>query len=108
MKKLVFAFMAIFLIAGYAQAQNEEKTVKEEKKIIVKIIEEDGNVITEVIEGDEADIEGENIWISENGDSINIEVEIEEEDGKKIIKKRILIPEFDDIEGLEDLKDLEK
>jgi membrane-associated protease RseP (regulator of RpoE activity) len=106
MKKILFSLLALMIFTGAFYAQEETDIVKKEKKmIIIKTIDDEGNVMTEVIEGDDVkDFDG-NINVTEDGDSIRVEIELDEGDGKRI-KKRIVIPDMEDfeIEGLEDLE----
>ena len=99
MKKVLIAGLILFLFSGFSFAQEEGKPqVKEEKKIVIKIIDDEGNVTTKILEGDEANEATENIWISENGDSITVEVELEDGDDIKTIRKKIILS---DLEGMD-------
>jgi len=104
MKKVLIAGLILFLFSGFSFAQEEGKPqVKEEKKIVIKIIDDEGNVTTKILEGDEANEATENIWISENGDSITVEVELEDGDDIKTIRKKIILSDLEgmDFEGIE-------
>lgn len=104
MKRFIFSLLALVLFGSILYAQEDrEVEVKTEKKIIIKTIDDEGNVTTKIIEGDDVkDYESnDNITITEEGDSIRVEIEMEEGDGKRI-KKHIVIP------GMEDLDDIEK
>ena len=77
MKKCIFIIISIFFFTGVLLAQEDKKVLKvEEKTIIIKMIDDDGNITTEIIKGDDATMDREKIWITENGDSINIDIEI--------------------------------
>lgn len=107
MKRLFAALFIISFFAGFAFAQEEQEVKKEiEKKIIIKIVDEDGTITTKILEGEDAMIEDEDIII--RGDSIKIEVEVDEDSGETKIIKQIIIPGMEDIdidfEGLEDLE----
>ena len=95
MKKTLLILFLPLLVMSMAFAQ-EVQTIKEEKKIIIKTIDEDGNITTKIIEGDEVDANEEKLWITEKGDSIFIDVEIEATDGPRRIQKRIRIPDVDE------------
>jgi membrane-associated protease RseP (regulator of RpoE activity) len=113
MRKVILSFLVLFLISGLAFAQEETHVKKEEKKIIIKTIDDDGNVTTEILDEDGTEMEEAKVWVTEEGDSIKVKIEIDDNGTKKKIEKRILIDDFDGIkdlegiEGLEGLKDLE-
>jgi hypothetical protein len=112
MKQLIFSLLAFLLLAGVSYGQEDKEIeIKQEKKIIVQTIDEDGNVITEEIEGDKAFPGDVKVWVTEEGDSIRVELEMEEDGDTKKIRKKIIIGDLKDlgeIEGLEDLDDIEK
>ena len=92
MKKILILLVCIFAFGTMVSAQDKKDIKKEEKKvIIIKTTDDDGKLTTKVIEGDE--INDGAIWIEELGDSIKIDVKIDDEgSGKKIVKK-FIIPE---------------
>ena len=94
MKRSILIALILPFLLGIGYSQDDKAPQKEEKKtIIIKMLDEDGNVTTEVIEGDDLSDEIQKLWITENGDSITIDVEVEAGDGPRKIRKRIRIPE---------------
>ena len=89
MKKILFLLLTVFFSGTLLSAQETNDTKKEEKKvIIIKTMDDDGKMTTKVLEGD--DLDDESVWIEELGDSIKVTVDIDDMDGKKVIRKKIM------------------
>lgn len=117
MRKVILSLLVLFVFTSLGFAQEEGPVKKVEKQIIIKTIDDDGNVTTEILDEDGTDMEDAKVWVTQEGDSIKVKVEIDENGNKKKIEKRIRIEDFDGIEelegiegleGLENLKDIEK
>jgi membrane-associated protease RseP (regulator of RpoE activity) len=92
MKKILILLICIFAFSALVSAQDKKEIKKEEKKvIIIKTTDDDGKLTTKVIEGD--DIKDGAIWIEEVGDSIKVDVKIDDDGSGKTIMKKIVIPE---------------
>lgn len=76
MMRYLFSILFVLGIAGFGLAQQVDSTVvKTQKKIIIKTMDDEGNVETRIFEGDDAEIDSRNpIWITKGKDSIIVEV----------------------------------
>lgn len=76
MMRYLFSILIVLGIAGSGFAQRVDSTVvKTQKKIIIKTMDDEGNVETRIFEGDDAKIDSKNpIWITKGKDSIIVEV----------------------------------
>jgi hypothetical protein len=92
MKKILFLIIGLLsLVSFQADAQTTEKTkTKVEKKVVIKkkVVDKDGNVTETTTEAEGAEAEALIKKMKEEEGLEDIEMEIEMEDGKKIMKTK--------------------
>lgn len=101
MRKILLFLMFAVTFTTFISAQDKKEIKKEEKKVvIIKTIDDDGKSTVKVLKDDE--IKDGAIWIEEMGDSVRIDVNVDNIDGTKKISKTIVIPE-----GMEEKEKIE-